>query len=405
MKKHILLLFLLTLFFLCIKGQTLSQIYVDPCDGKIYTISIPISDVGVLVVVRNEAKVFTSQDFRNGVVSAWIKTVFAKPCPTSQILQQTVTQSVTQTLSSSTILSTPPPPPPTAPPPPPTTPTTDAGTTTSTSTESAPQQSSETQSSSSESSSSETKQESKEEKPAESKKEEKKSESKKEQKKKEAAKNPMLIASDLTFAQNIDGKFSTIVSLGMSKSSLAGDVTYGGNAMVWSTLDQFVLGGNLTKSKFKNGKITGMNSFSATTVYISGNLVGMTGYTYIQPSEKIGTWGYNVSFVNLFTKGEQKYNYNLITSLAAFWTKPYRVNKKMVISPQVFFMGTYFSYNSVTKLATLTPSTKPSALFGFSYDYRISKRFGLSCNYKGAVSTENGVPILHNFLIGSRMVL
>jgi hypothetical protein len=46
-----------------------------------------------------------------------------------------------------------------------------------------------------------------------------------------------------------------------------------------------------------------------------------------------------------------------------------------------------------------------SFLVGSSFDYKISKRFGLSLNYKLATSTIEGAPLLSNFLIGSRLML
>jgi hypothetical protein len=44
-------------------------------------------------------------------------------------------------------------------------------------------------------------------------------------------------------------------------------------------------------------------------------------------------------------------------------------------------------------------------LLGSSFDYKLSKRFGFSFNYKLNGNTKPGSPFLHNFLIGSRMML
>ena len=44
-------------------------------------------------------------------------------------------------------------------------------------------------------------------------------------------------------------------------------------------------------------------------------------------------------------------------------------------------------------------------LIGSSLDYKLSKRFGLSLNYKANLNTAPGSQVLHNFLIGSRMML
>jgi hypothetical protein len=44
-------------------------------------------------------------------------------------------------------------------------------------------------------------------------------------------------------------------------------------------------------------------------------------------------------------------------------------------------------------------------LLGSSFDYKITKRFGFSFNYKLGGNTKPGSPFLSNFLIGSRMML
>jgi hypothetical protein len=44
-------------------------------------------------------------------------------------------------------------------------------------------------------------------------------------------------------------------------------------------------------------------------------------------------------------------------------------------------------------------------MLGTSYDYKLSKRFGINLNYRFASSTYPGSDITHNFMIGSRMTL
>jgi hypothetical protein len=108
--------------------------------------------------------------------------------------------------------------------------------------------------------------------------------------------------------------------------------------------------------------------------------------------------------INLLIKNENgKYGYNMSTSAVAFWTKPYQYSKKLTISPQLFTMLAPISYNTVTK--TTNVNRNIGFLVGSSFDYKISKRFGFSINYKLAGNTEVGSPFLSNILIGSRMIL
>jgi hypothetical protein len=91
------------------------------------------------------------------------------------------------------------------------------------------------------------------------------------------------------------------------------------------------------------------------------------------------------------------------TSVVAFWTKPYQYNKKLSVSPQVFTMLSPISWNSM--VGTTTINRNLGYLLGVSFDYKISKRFGFSLNYRLSGNTTIDTPFLNNILIGSRMLL
>jgi hypothetical protein len=151
------------------------------------------------------------------------------------------------------------------------------------------------------------------------------------------------------------------------------------------------------------GQLNSISSYSMTAAYLKGTLMNLIGYTWIKPHPKLGTYGYNLGLITLLIKGEESYTTSLSTSTVVFWTKPYQYSKKLTISPQVFSMWSPISYN------TLTEETNVSRHFGFllgsSFDYKLTKRFGFSFNYKLNVNTMPGSPILSNFLIGSRVML
>ena len=133
--------------------------------------------------------------------------------------------------------------------------------------------------------------------------------------------------------------------------------------------------------------------------------MGLTGYTNIKPHPKYGTYGYNFGVIYLLLKNPttNKFDLNIATSVVTFWTKPYQWNKKLAISPQIFLMNSPIGFNSVNG------NTVVSRVIGFiagsTFDYKISKRFGFSINYKAIGSTQNGSGLSHNFLIGSRLLL
>ena len=249
--------------------------------------------------------------------------------------------------------------------------------------------------------------EKKEEKKEETKKEEKKKEEKKEEKKKkQEATNPTLLASDISVMEATPGSFLASISMGLSKSSLAGDVSYSAGLMVNSNLSSIVMTGGITKMGMTDdGQLDAIHSYGTGIAYLGGNYMNLMGYTYIKPTPKKGTYGYNVGVINLFLKNDEtgKFEYNMASSAIVFWTKPYQYNKKLTISPQVFTMFAPISYNSATGVSTV--NRHMGFLLGAAFDYKISKRFGFSANYKMSGNTKPFSDFLSNFQIGSRMVL
>lgn len=264
---------------------------------------------------------------------------------------------------------------------------------------------------------SESKEEKKEESKSEEKKEEKKEESKKEEKKDEKKENkkedkkknkvqvgnPMIMASDLAGTQSADKSVSMMLSLGISKSSMMGDKSYSATALVWSTLDQFALSGGVTKMDFDEGKLNAIHSYSATFAYLKGTMMAMQGYTYIKPHPKYGTYGFNAGLIHLVMRNAQNtgYEYSLMTSVVGFWTKPYQVNRKTTISPQVFVMNAPISYNTITTNTMVNRS--PGFILGSGYDYKISRRFAFGASYKAVIAIQPQFSLLHNIQIGSKL--
>jgi len=175
--------------------------------------------------------------------------------------------------------------------------------------------------------------------------------------------------------------------------------------VVNSDLSSIVTTGGITKMEMKpDGNLNAIHSYGTAFAYLGGNYMNLMGYTWIKPTPKRGTYGYNVGLINLFLKNDDGgFTYNMASSLIVFWTKPYIMNKKLVVSPQVFTTFAPLAWNSVTKVSTV--NRHMGFLVGAAFDYKISKRFGFSFNYKVSSNTASGTPFLSNFLVGSRMML
>jgi hypothetical protein len=184
---------------------------------------------------------------------------------------------------------------------------------------------------------------------------------------------------------------------------MTGTESWGLTSLVWTTLDQFALNGGYTKMKFEKGSLKSINSYSMTTAYLKGTLMLMQGYTYIRPDPKFGTYGYNVGVISLFLKNDNRYDLSISTSMLVFWTKPYQISRKATLSPQIFLSNSPITWNTVAGESVI--SKNMSYMLGASYDYKLSKRFGINLNYRFASSTYPNSDITHNFMIGSRMTL
>jgi len=499
------------------EGQTITQTYIDPCDNKVYVVTIPFGQNQTIAVIRGKSKIVTLADISSGAFQKWVNDIFSTPCTNqsdaiaaaqaaaaraaadaaaraaadaaakaaadaaakaaADAAAKAASSSASSAASSSASaaassaaanaatpppINIPPPPPPVnvAPPPPAAPPPTAAAPPPASSSSSPPPASGSSSSSpppaeakpaeakpaeakpadkpadkpaeqkqeekKTEAKTEEKKEETKtEEKKSEEKKEEtkkeeeKKEETKKEEEKKEEEKkkkeeekkkkqevtNPLLLASDIAGAESADGKYLLSVSLGVSKSSLAGDVSYSAGLVVNSDLSSIVTTGGITKMEMKpDGNLKAIHSYGTAFAYLGGNYMNLMGYTWIKPTPKRGTYGYNVGLINLFLKNDDGgFTYNMASSLIVFWTKPYIMNKKLVVSPQVFTTFAPLAWNSVTKVSTV--NRHMGFLVGAAFDYKISKRFGFSFNYKVSSNTASGTPFLSNFLVGSRMML
>ena len=395
MKKLLLILFLIGTSFLT-KGQVLTQVYVDPCSGKVLTVTVPLNNGTVTIVYRGMSKVVTADDITSGALTAWITMVNTTPCPAAQqattiVVTQAVAQATAQATAAATQAATAAA----------TQAATSAATSSATSSATAaatsaassavatPAPAPTTSSSSSTSSggggetksetkteTNESKSESKEETKSES-KSEKKSEEKKSSSNKAAARlNPIIYSSDLTLAGADISGISAIISLGMSQSSLMGNVSWGVTSMIWSTFNQFALSGRYTKM----GK--SIMNFGLTGVYLQGTYVEFATAAIIRPLGKYGVTGFNyaLTYTDQFGHG-----------LMAFYTKPITFSKRLTISPDIYLS------NSLTQ--------DVGVLTGASFDIALTKRFKFNFGLKTGFNTNPDVPMMYMSMIGTKINL
>lgn len=421
MKRFIFALILILTVQICGYSQTLTQVFVDPCSGKITTVVVPILNGKTTVVYRGQYKVVTANDITSGALQAWINDLTINfPCPQATLaVTQTVAKAVQQAVAAATsqatsqatssatsaaasaaasaAISAPPPPPPVAPPPPA---PSGGGNSTPPPAESKSDAPAPAQESKSETKT-ETKSESKEESKSES-KSEKKSESKKESKsssKSQARVNPIIYSSDFTVAPAADSDLSIIASLGMSQSSLMGNSSWGLSSMIWSTLNQFALSGRYTLMNFNDGKLDNISNFGITGVYLAGTTLGFVTAASIFPFGKWGTTGVNYTFS---VAGADE-GMNLSNNILLFYTVPVPINKRLTISPDIYLSGSATGY--LTAQQKFVTSDDVGIMTGASFDVALTKRFKFNFALKTSLNTNPIVPQTYMGMIGTKINL
>ena len=220
--------------------------------------------------------------------------------------------------------------------------------------------------------------------------------------KKSGRTNPVIISSDLTNAQNLDRSYTGIINVGMSQSSMTGTSSWGVNSMIWFNFKQFALTGRYTKIHYsKDHKLKLIHNVNLTGVYSYGNTLGFLGYSAILNAGKFGITCINVS--GAVKKTPYDVNLFMSPSATAFYTKPFKVGKRLILSPELYVISTPLIYSSVDKVSVSDRTF--SAFIGTGVDYQISKRFKVNMNYKLNMSTNPEFPILSFFLIGSKINL
>jgi len=323
-----------------LKAQVLTQTFIDPCSGQVLVVTVPVANGKTTIVYRGRFRVITANDITSGALQAWINDLTINyPCPQATLaVQQTVTNAVQQAVAQATsqataqatssataaatsaatsaVVSVPSAPAPTP----------------STSSQSSPEPSS---SSSSSESKAETKTESKSEEKSESKSE---SKSEKKSSAKSVAKvNPIIYSSDFTIAPNTD-VLSIIASVGMSKSSLMGNSSWGVSSMIWSTLDQFAISARYTAMNFNEGKLQSITNYGLTGLYLGGSALAFGTLAYIYPLGKLGVTGANYT---LSVAGADK-GLNLSNNILLFYTIPLKVSKRLTLSPASVVEVSYY---------------------------------------------------------------
>ena len=227
--------------------------------------------------------------------------------------------------------------------------------------------------------------------------------------------------------QMIDGTISTAASFGISQSSLTGVNTYSLNTMVWSNLQQFMLGASVSTVYFNydrevpvllddpftggkinigtyydKGTISSVDSNAVNFMYMYGTTMLSYSYSKVFMGQKDNFWKGFVGGYAASTGVIRSFGQTLSTnSLTGFGTKPFTFEKlpRWSFSPMV-------AISIPIKIEPLnlriTPAENFTYILGNSTNFQLTQRFVANLGINVIGNTDPIIPLTFAATIGAR---
>jgi hypothetical protein len=436
MKKLLFILFFSFITHIGYGQTTFTQTFVDRCTGDVQVVTANFVQGSAVVAFYDEVRTFTYQQFLNGQLQQWLVqkyTWWQALSPCSQAQQQTQqAQQTAQTASQAASAAT----------------NTTSNATSNTNTNSTTEGSNSNSSSSTESSSSESsgggsegesgggeetssegsKSES-EGGEAESEGEESSGESEggedegedsdggedsddgEESDKKEKQKMmPIQLKADLMGQQSLLGTYNSVLNFGASQSSIFGDVNYGANLMVWDNLKQVGLSLNQAKVTLNDNyeakwvdatSVSYMRNYKMNAISVS--------LSRMKPMGRWGTVGIGINYAGLFGKDNFGEKMPKIYSLGwnVLYTNMVKISDRILYTPAIIGAQNPLSYTQRLPEVVNNPfSTVSKDFIGIlsnSFTVQLTRRFSFNVGWTMIYSTNEFVPIMNAFMIGSKL--
>jgi hypothetical protein len=373
--------FLFIVFFVwgvSAKAQVFTQTFVDRCTGEIKTVTANFSSGPTTVAFYNRVRVFTPQEALNGTLQQWLVETYnwwnsLSPCSQAATQTQQATQQATQAVTNATnVLSSPPPS------------NTSTKTETPTSVESndVSTESVDSDSGGDEGGSSD--------------------EESDEGDSGGKGVTPIIVSGDVMGMQSLQGNYNSVLSMGISKSSIYGDESYMGNLMIWDNLRQFSIGGNMTKMFLSNTfELDFIESYSLNYTYSFGVSSVSAGYSTIKTFDKWGTFGGGINYSIIFGRGFD----GTITTFAYnfLYTKSFKVNRQLTYTPAIVYTTSPIGY--LSSVSSTYISKDKMFVISNGIDYQISRRFKFNINWTPILNTNRDIPMINMFMVGSKIRL
>ena len=203
------------------------------------------------------------------------------------------------------------------------------------------------------------------------------------------------------------GEYNMAAMVGYSQSTLLGTETFGANLMVYDNLEQYLLNLSYTKVHINDeGRANRVYSLGLGGSKMFTTYMGTVNNSFIWLGKKGSVKG--LAFGTSFASFELDIRDGLIyyddvllsTSLTGFYTKPFKWDERLTISPLLAVSSPFFSMSMSTYDTIWNQDIM--VIGGMNFNYMFTKRFGLTLGTTVIESTIPQFPTLTNFMLGGR---
>ena len=415
MKKQYILLLLLLVPYLGY-SQTFSQTFVDRCTGKVQIVTANFVTGSAVVAFYDEVRIFSYQEFVNGELQQWLLQKYSwwqalSPCSKNQQEAQQAQQAASNAAQAAQAAQQVPPPPPAEN----QNSSQDTGGGTENtgggeestgggeestgggeeSTESTEEGSGESENEGEESS------EDSEEEGSEEESEEEESEEEESRQR-----MPIQLKADLLGQQSLTGSYNSILNIGASRSSVFGDLSYGSNIMIWDNLRQ--VGINMNRSRIKlteDYEVKGIRGISLSYMR-NYRMNGISlGTSVMKPVGDLGVVGIGANYSYIFGKDAFKspLPQSHSVSMSALISNSFLIRPKITYSPAIILLYNPLSVNNPFTDTEFSTGRDVMGVLSNSFTVQLTRRFSFNAGWTLIYSTNEIVPLMNAFMIGSKL--
>ena len=220
---------------------------------------------------------------------------------------------------------------------------------------------------------------------------------------------PIVLKADAMAMQALTGGYNSVLMVGASQTSIWGDRSYGVTGMIFDNLKQYGISANTSTvsitSDYEVAWVDGFNVSYMRNYNMNAGTISASRMKPLGKGGKYGTIGLGLNFSTMWGKdafGESmgtstSYGYN------ALYTNSIQVHPRLNYAPAMIFSQsplTYFNGEPISQT-----SKDQIYILSNAFTVNITQRFSLNLNWTLIYSTNEFVPLMNSFMIGSKIPL